>query len=56
MALKLNGVFFEISAFADINVENAFTAVVRELMRSNPSDVTPSQGVGKSRKRRCLLL
>jgi small GTP-binding protein len=60
LASKLTAIFFETSALANINIENAFRALVKEIRKQGQlaaalsSDAT--SGKAKSGKKKCLLL
>lgn len=63
LAQKLGGIFFETSALANTNIENAFRALVKEIRKqqqpSAPSDGGKSEGgkvKGGKKKKRCALI
>jgi small GTP-binding protein len=61
LAQKLNATFFETSALANINIENAFKALVKEVRKSGaPAAASSDSGKGgdakPKKKKGCLLL
>jgi small GTP-binding protein len=61
LAGKLSGIFFETSALANINIENAFKALVKEIKKqgapsSSSTAANPQTGKPKKKKKGCLLL
>jgi small GTP-binding protein len=61
LAGKLSGIFFETSALANINIENAFKALVKEIKKQGqPSSAAASSssasGAPKKKKKKCLIL
>jgi small GTP-binding protein len=61
LAGKLSGIFFETSALANINIENAFKALVKEIKKqgapsSSSAAANPQTGKPKKKKEACLLL
>jgi small GTP-binding protein len=59
LASKLTAIFFETSALANINIENAFRALVKEIRKSGApasSSGSSSDGGQKKKKKVCTLL
>lgn len=63
LAQKLGGIFFETSALANTNIENAFRALVKEIRKqqqpSTPSDSGKAEGgktKGGKKKKKCALI
>lgn len=59
LAAKLKADFYETSALANVNIENAFTTLVKKIRQQNaPANVTPSNKPddGKKRRKKCQLI
>ncbi|KAK8888870.1 hypothetical protein M9Y10_033610 [Tritrichomonas musculus] len=60
LANRLNATFFETSALANINIENAFSALVKKIRENNVSASSPSgesnNDKSKQKKKKCLLI
>lgn len=60
LANKLNATFFETSALANINIENAFSALVKKIRENNVSTNSPAgesnTDKSKQKKKKCLLI
>jgi small GTP-binding protein len=62
LAGKLSGIFFETSALANINIENAFRALVKEIKKQGQPSAAATSNAGqggaakKKKKKGCLML
>ncbi|KAH0795080.1 small GTP-binding protein [Histomonas meleagridis] len=59
LAQKLGATFYETSALANINIENAFTALVRKIREQSspaPAENTVKKGKKEKKKGKCTLL
>lgn len=57
LAQKLGGAFFETSALANINIEDAFSTLVREIKKQeNPTPAPDDDKNKKKEKKKCLIL
>ena len=57
LATKLGATFFETSALANLNIEESFATLVREIQKQeNPTKPTTDTTPVKKQKKNCLLL
>ena len=60
LASRLNATFFETSALANINIENAFSALVKKIRENNVSSSATSgetnNDKSKQKKKKCILI
>lgn len=57
LAAKLNADFYETSALANINIENAFTTLVKKIRQQNaPSETANSNPEQGKRRKKCELI